>query len=81
MLADSCSLLPEWVEAIKLGIVFKKLHQLRGATGDGSKIDKHVIQADRDVSQLHRYPSLRSFKSPLTNRAGCGVMHRTGSVQ
>ena len=72
MLADSCSLLLEWVEAIELGIVFKKLRQLRGATGDGSEIDKCVIQADRDVSQLCRYLSLRSFESLLTNRAGCG---------
>ena len=48
-LADSLSLIPEWVEVIVAGMVFKKSRQWRGATGDGSAIDKHVTQADRDV--------------------------------
>ena len=70
--ADACSWGPEWVEAIVAGMVFKKLCQQCGTTGDGSKINKHVIQADRDTSQLRKYLSLCSFKSPLTKRAGCG---------
>ena len=69
--ADACSRRPEWVEAIVAGMVFKKLRQQRGTTGDGSEIDKHVIQADCDTSQLRKYLSLCSFESPLTKRAGC----------
>ena len=70
-LADACSWHPEWVEAIVVGMVFKKSHQQCGTTGDGSEIDKRVIQADRDTSQLCKYLSLCSFESPLTKRARC----------
>ena len=70
--ADACSWRPEWVEAIVVGMVFKKSCQQHGTTGDGSEIDKRVIQADRDTSQLRKYLALHSFESPLTKRAGCG---------
>ena len=43
-----------------------------GTTGDGSKIDKCVIQADRNMSQVQKYLSLLSFDSPFTKREGCG---------
>ena len=70
--ADACSWCPEWVEVIVAGMVFKKSRQQCGTTGDGSEIDKHVIQADHDTSQLRKYLSLRSFELPLTKRARCG---------
>ena len=71
-LADACSWHPEWVEAIVAGMVFKKSCQQCGTTGDGSEINKCVIQADHDTSQLCKYLSLHSFELPLTKRVRCG---------
>ena len=50
------------------GMVFRKSCQQRGTTGDGSEIDKRVIQADRDTSQVQKYLSLLSFDSPFMKR-------------
>ena len=54
------------------GMVFRKSHQQHGMTGDGSEIDKCVIQADHDTSQVRKYLSLLSFNLPFMKREGCG---------
>ena len=70
--ADFCNWWPEWVEVIMAGMVFRKSCQQCGMTGDGSEIDKHVIRAGCNTSQVWKYLFLLSLNSPFMKREGCG---------